>query len=96
MLGYHRYSKATNKYMKDYEKNKKSLYDNYVNVNNLYGCAMSQKVVLSGLKIHLSLTKILWKATMKILVQDIFLQLTFNFPENYMNFITIYTFCLKE
>ena len=40
----HRYPKANNKYMKDYDKNKESWYLNYWNVNNLYGWALSQEV----------------------------------------------------
>ena len=33
----HSYTKANNKYMKDHDKNKKSSYYNYWNVNDLYG-----------------------------------------------------------
>ena len=40
----HRYTKAGNKHMKDYDKNKESSYLNYCNINNLYGCTMSQKL----------------------------------------------------
>ena len=38
------YSKANNKYMKDYDKNKESLCIQYWDVSNLYGWAMSQKL----------------------------------------------------
>ena len=42
--GIHRCAKANNKYMKDYDKNKKSLYLKYWDVNNLYVLAMSPKL----------------------------------------------------
>ena len=40
----HRYAKANNKYMKNYDKNKKPSYIQYLHANNLYGCAISQKI----------------------------------------------------
>ena len=45
-----RYGEANNKYMKDYDKNKDSKYLMYLDANNLYGCAMSEKLPTHGFK----------------------------------------------
>ena len=45
-----RYGEANNKYMKDFNKNKLSKFLMYLDANNLYGWAMSQKLPTGGFK----------------------------------------------
>ena len=46
----HRYAKANNIYMKNYDKSIESSYIEYLEANNLYGWAMSQKLPVKGFK----------------------------------------------
>ena len=46
----HRYAKANNKYMKKYAKNIESSYIEYLDANNLYEWAISQKLPMNGFK----------------------------------------------
>ena len=46
----HRYAKANNKYMKNYNNNEESSYIQYLDAINLYGWAMSKKLLVNGFK----------------------------------------------
>ena len=43
-----RYSEAKNKYMKDFNPNNKSKFIQYLDANNLYGWAMTEKLPIHG------------------------------------------------
>ena len=46
----HRYAKANNKYMKNYNKDEESSYIQYVDANNLYGWVISKKLPVNGFR----------------------------------------------
>ena len=46
----HRYAKANNKYMKNYNNDEESSYIQYFDANNLYGWVMSKKLPVTGFK----------------------------------------------
>ena len=45
-----RYAKANNKYMRDYDKNKEFSYIQYLDANNLYGKAVTEKLPVRGFR----------------------------------------------
>ena len=54
----HRHAKANNECMKNYDKNKESSYIQYLDANNSYGWAMSQKLAVNGFKWRNDVTEI--------------------------------------
>ena len=78
----HRYAKANNKYMKNYDKDMESSYLTYLDANNLYGWAMSQKPPVNGLEWEEELSQFnedliknsKYVYMIKIVIRDIFLK----------------------
>ena len=75
----YRHAKANNKFMKNYDKSIKSLYIEYLDANNLYGWAVSQKLSVDGFKWikENDLSKFnenFIKTIMKTVIKDIFLK----------------------
>ena len=93
------YAKANNKYMEDYDKNKELSRLQYWDVKNLYGWALLQNLPVNNFE---------WIEDTSQFNEDFiknyneendeiyFLQVDFNTLKNYMNFIIIYHFYLKE
>ena len=53
----HRYAKANNKYMKNYDEKEDSSYIQFLDANNLYGWTMSQKLPANGFKWKKNMSK---------------------------------------
>ena len=53
-----RYAKANNRYMQNYDKNEESSFVEYLDINNLYCWAMSQRLPVDGFKFVKNMSKI--------------------------------------
>ena len=86
----HRYAKANNKYMKNYDKNKESSYLNHWDLYNLNGWVMSQKLPTFNFKWVKDISQFnedFIKNYDEKVKKDIFLKLMLNMQKNYLNFI---------
>ena len=85
-----RYAEANNKYMKNYDETKPSTYIQYLDANNLYGWAMSQKLPTHGFKwIDVNKSKVIKLLEKKIQIMVSFLKSIWNIPKAYGNHIMI-------
>ena len=91
-----RYGEANNKYMKGFNKNKPSKYLIYLDANNLYGCAMSEKLPTHGFKkltdkeienLYNNQVVQVWEKNPCILEVDL------EYPENLHDLHNDYPFC---
>ena len=85
--------------MKNYNEKEESSYTQYLDANNLYGWAMSQKLPVSGFKWEKDISKFT-KVFIKKYDEDsdkgYILEVDVNCPESYMIYIAIYRFHQKE
>ena len=95
----HRYAKANNKYMKNYDKSIESSYLMYLDANNLYGWAMSQKLPVNGFKWENDLSRFNEDFIKKCNENsDIgyFFEVDVEYPKKYLVLIKNYRFYLIE
>ena len=95
----HRYAKANNKYMKNYDKDIISSYLMYLDANNLYGWAMSQKLPVNGFKWVKKLSKfnkILIRNSNENSDKGYFLEVDIDYPKEFFNLHKDLPFLPKE
>ena len=96
------YAKADNKYMKNYDKKKESLYLKYWDVNHLYWWAMPQKLPVNKFEWIKETSQFNewfiknYDEDGKKVMKDILLKLMFNTQKNYMKFIRTYHLYKKK
>ena len=95
----HRYAKANNKYMKNYDKRIESSYLMYLDENNLYGSAVSKKLPVNGFKWENDLSTFnenFIKSYNENSDVGYFLEVYIEYPKQLWSFIKTYHFCLKK
>ena len=95
----HSHAKVNNKYTKNYDKDITSSYLAYLDANNLYGWAMSQKLPVNGFKWVEKLSRINERYIKNYNENsDIgyFLEVDIDYPKELFNLHKIYYFYQKE
>ena len=92
----HRYVKASNKYMKDYDKNKGSSHLEYWDTKNLYGQAVLFLNDFEWVKETSQFNEGFIESHNEESDEGYFLEVDVQYPEIYMSFITIYHFYQNE
>ena len=93
-----RYAKANNKYMKDYDKKKKSSYIQYLDTNNLYGKAMTEKLPVRGFRWMDDISRTdedFGKGYNNNDIKGYILEVDVDYPDKLQNLIVIFHFYLK-
>ena len=95
----HRYAKASNKYMKNYDKSIESSYLMYLDPNILCGWAMSQTLPINGFKWEDDLSRFnerFIKSYNENSNKGHFLEVDVEYPKKYLVLIKIYRFYQEE
>ena len=97
----HRYAKANNKYMKNFDKHIESSYLMYLDANNLYGWAMSQRLPVNDFEWVKELSEfdeLFIKNCDENSDKRYILEVVVEYPKNLFNLhsIVIYHFYLKD
>ena len=95
-----RYGEANNKYMrKGFNKNKPSKYLMYLDANNLYGCAMSEKLPTHGFKwlLDREIGKLFNNQVLQVWEKiPCILEVDLEYPENLHDLHNDYPFCPEK
>ena len=96
----HRYAKANNEYMKNYDNSKESSYIQYLDANNSYGAAMSEKLPINEFKWVNDISginkKFVKSYDKKNSDKVYILEVDIDCQANYINYIVTCHFYLKE